>query len=123
MSGVSGLTGRCFYIYKREKTLLENNRRSTDIQEETFLFNTTNALQQQKAEILRLQDAIESDKEIIALRNRIKNTAMAQLEFGVINSADYLREVNAWSEARQNQLLHEIQLLMAEYNHQRTSGN
>jgi outer membrane protein TolC len=112
-----------FYTYKREKTLLENNRRSTDIQEETFLFNTTNALQQQKAEILRLQDAIESDKEIIALRNRIKNTAMAQLEFGVINSADYLREVNAWSEARQNQLLHEIQLLMAEYNHQTTSGN
>ena len=48
---------------------------------------------------------------------------MAQLEYGVINSGDYLREVNAEAEAKQNQLLHEIELLIAEYDQQTTSGN
>jgi outer membrane protein TolC len=112
-----------FYTYKKNKALLENNRKSIDIQKETFLFNTVNTLQQQKEEIIKLQELIQSDHEIIVLRNRIKNTAMAQLEYGVINSGDYLREVNAEAEAKQNQLLHKIQLLMAEYDQQTTSGN
>ena len=84
-----------FYTYKKDKALLENNRKSIDIQKETFLFNTVNTLQQQKEEIIKLQELIQSDEEIIVLRNRVKNTAMAQLEYGVINSSDYLREVNA----------------------------
>ena len=65
------------------------------MQKETFLFNTINTLKEQKEEIIKLQELIKSDEEIIVLRNRIKNTAMAQLEYGVINSSDYLREVNA----------------------------
>jgi outer membrane protein TolC len=114
---ISGL-----YTYKKDKALLENNRRSVDIQKEAFLFNTVNTLQQQKEEIIKLQQLVQSDDEIIVLRNRIKNTAMSQLEYGVINPGDYLREVNAESEAKQNQLLHQIQLLKAEYEQQTTSG-
>ena len=112
-----------FYTYKKDKALLENNRKSIDVQKETFLFNTTNTLQQQKEEILKLQELIQSDEEIIALRNRVKNTAMAQLEYGVINSSDYLREVNAEAGAKQSQLLHQMQLLMAQYDQKITSGN
>ncbi|MEP6927462.1 MAG: TolC family protein [Ginsengibacter sp.] len=112
-----------FYTYKKEKDLLENNRRSIDVQKETFLFNIVNTLKGQKEEINKLQELIKSDEEIILLRNKIKNTALAQLDYGVINSGDYLREVNAEAEAKQNQLLHGIQLLMAEYDQQTTSGN
>jgi outer membrane protein TolC len=112
-----------FYTYKKDKALLENNRKSIDIQKETFLFNTVNTLKQQKEEIIKLQELIQSDEEIILLRNKIKNTAMAQLEYGVINSGDYLREVNAEAGAKQNQLLNRIQMLMAQYDQQTTSGN
>jgi outer membrane protein TolC len=112
-----------FYTYKKDKALLENNRKSIDVQKETFLFNTINTLQQQKEEINKLQDLIQSDGEIIVLRNRVKNTAMSQLQYGVINSGDYLREVNAEAAAKQSQLLHTIQLLMAQYDQQTTSGN
>jgi outer membrane protein TolC len=112
-----------FYTYKKDKALLENNRKSIEIEKETFLFNTTNTLKQQKEEILKLQGLIKSDDQIILLRNKVKNTAMAQLEYGVINSSDYLREVNAEAEAKQSQLLHEIQLLKAQYDQQTTSGN
>ena len=65
---------------------------------------------------------IKSDDEIITLRTRIKNTALAQLEYGVINSSDYLREVNAEDQAKQSRLLHETQLLMAQYDQQITTG-
>ena len=53
-----------FYTYKKDKALLENNRKSIDVQKETFLFNTVNTLQQQKEEIIKLQELIQSDEEI-----------------------------------------------------------
>ncbi len=112
-----------FYTYKKDKALLENNRKSIDIRKETFLFNIVNTLQWQNEEIARLLELIESDNKIIELRALIKNTAMAQLEYGVINTSDYLREVNAEAGAQQNQALHKMQLLMAEYDQKTTSGN
>lgn len=112
-----------FYTYKKDKALLENNRKSIEIQKETFLFNTNNTLKQQNEEILKLQELIKSDDQIILMRDKVKNTATAQLDFGVINSSDYLREVNAEAEAKQTQVLHEIQLLKAQYDQQTTSGN
>ncbi|MEO8764317.1 MAG: TolC family protein [Ginsengibacter sp.] len=112
-----------FYTNKKDKALLENNRKSIGIQKETFLFNVSNILQRQKEDVFKLRELVRSDDEIIVLRNRIKTTATAQLEFGVINSSDYLREVNAEAEAKQNQSMHRIQLLMAQYDQQTTSGN
>ncbi|MEP6947783.1 MAG: TolC family protein [Ginsengibacter sp.] len=112
-----------FYTYKKEKALLENSRKSIEIQKETFLFNTNSTLKQQNAEILKLQELIKSDDRIIQMRSKVKNTATAQLDFGVINSSDYLREVNAEAGAMQSRLLHEIQLLEAQYDQKTTSGN
>lgn len=111
------------YTRKNEQSLIAINRNSLEVQKEVFLFNTTFTLKQQSADIARLQELAKTDNEIIALRSRIKNTALVQVENGVINSNDYLREVNAEDMAKQNQLLHEIQLLMAQYNQQVTAGN
>ena len=70
----------------------------------------------------KFQNVLASDDEIIELREKIKNTASAQLGNGVINSNDYLREVTAEDQARQTKILHEIQLLLAQYNLQTTTG-
>lgn len=112
-----------FYTLKKEKKILDISRDNLDVQREIFLFNTRLSLQQQDAEMDKMQQLISTDHEIIQLRNSIKHAAAAQLENGVITTNDYLREVNAEDQARQNMLLHEIQLLMAQYNHQVTSGN
>jgi hypothetical protein len=48
---------------------------------------------------------------------------MAQLENGVITSNDFLTDVNDENQARQNKILHEVQLLMTQYNQQTTTGN
>lgn len=111
------------YTAKNERALLDINRRFIDVQKENFLFNTNLALSQQQAEILKWQQLMQSDEEIIALRISIKNTASIQLENGLINSSDYLREVNAEDGARQNVIIHRMQLLLAQYQYKTTSGN
>lgn len=110
------------YTSKKEKALVNIKSKSVDLQKEVFLFNTNLTLKKQNAEISKLEELIQSDNGIIQLRTRIKNTALSQLEYGVINSSDYLREVNAEDQAKQTQFLHEIQLLMAQYDQQNTTG-
>ena len=65
---------------------------------------------------------LATDEEIISLRSQVKNTASAQLENGVIDSNDYLEIVNDESQARQNKVLHEVELLMSQYKVQTTAG-
>jgi len=110
------------YTLKKDKALLDISRQNIEVQKEVFLFSTGFALKQQNAEVAKLQELLTSDDEIISLRTSIKNTANVQLENGVINTNDYLREVNAEDQARENKLLHEIQLLMAQYTQQTTTG-
>ena len=112
-----------FYTLKKSRALIDINRKTLDVQKETFLFNTNLTVKQQDAEIGKYQQLLASDDEIIDLRNKIKTTAMAQLENGVINGNDFLSQVNAEDEARQNKILHETQLLMSQYNQQTTTGN
>ncbi|MDP1725929.1 MAG: TolC family protein [Bacteroidota bacterium] len=112
-----------FYTFKKDKALQEINRNLLDIQKETFLFNTNHTLKQQNAESLKLMELIKTDNELIVLRQNIKNTAMIQFENGVLSASDYLRELNAEDQAKQNKLVHEIQLLIAHYNIQTTTGN
>lgn len=111
------------YNAKNDKALLENNYKNIDVQKETFLFNTNLSLNQETEEISKLKALLHSDDDIILLRTNVKNTALGQLENGVITSNDYVREVDAEDMARQNKSLHEIQLLLAEYNQQVTTGN
>lgn len=112
-----------FYTYKNEKKMLANNQSMIDIQRETFLFNTNLTLKQQNADITKMQELIETDKSIVTLRESVKNTTQNQLTYGTATTNDYLIAVNAEDQAKQNLILHEIQLLMTEYNTQTTAGN
>jgi outer membrane protein TolC len=115
------LTG--FYTAGKEKKLLGFNQNSLEIQKETFLFNTNLAVKQQFNEVAKIESLIQTDTEIIELRENIKTTAQSQLANGVITTNDYLTYVNAEDQARQNLLLHQTQLLMVLYNNKTTTGN
>ncbi len=112
-----------FYNSKRDKQLLDINIQQVNAQKETFVFNTKLITSQQKEELNKLQKLIEVDDQIIELRSRIKRTAEVQQENGVITTNDYLRELNAEDLAKQNKLLHEMQLLMALYAYQNIIGD
>lgn len=112
-----------FYTVKNDRALLNISRSSIEVQKETFLFNTGITVKQQNGEISKYMELLSSDDEIIALREKVKRTAVVQLENGVINGNDYLREANAEDQARQTKILHEIQLLISQYTQQNTTGN
>lgn len=112
-----------FYTARKEKFLLDIKKKNTGLQKETFLFNTNLTLQQQQSEAAKWKDLLETDNEMIRLRASVKTAAAAQLENGVITSSDFIREVNAEDQAVQNKTLHEIQLLLAQYNVKWNTGN
>jgi outer membrane protein TolC len=111
------------YTYHKDKLINKNNQEMVQAQRNTFLFNTSITLRQQNADIVRYQQLIQSDNEIVTLRDSIKQTSAVQLQNGVITANDYLLDINAEAQARQDRLLHEVQLLLSQYNHKTTTGN
>lgn len=112
-----------FYTHKREKRLLVLSQNAVDVQKELFLFNTNLTLKQQNNEITKFEELIETDKEIIRLRENVKLSAQSQLEHGTVTANDYLIYVNAEDQARQNLILHEMELLMAQHKVKTTAGS
>lgn len=111
------------YTQKKELAILEVRKEQYNMQKDVFLFNINLTLKQQLSEIDKFRQLLTTDQEIIGLRENVKTASAAQLENGVITANDYLHEVNAEDQARQNLILHEMQLLMALYNEKTTSGN
>ena len=111
------------YTLKNQKQLIDINRKSVDLQKETFLFNTTVIQKQQSAELIKFLELLKKDDAIIALRESVKKVAAAQLENGVLSAHDYINQVNAEDQARQAFILHQMQLLQSQYNYQNTVGN
>ena len=99
-----------FYTLKNQRQILEINQQITDIQKETFLFNTNLILMQQNAEIEKLRAVIAKDKEIIDYRTEVKNASKAQMENGVVTMHEYISQLDAENLAKQNLLLHQVQL-------------
>jgi outer membrane protein TolC len=111
------------YTFSNENEITELNKKSVEAQKETFLLNTNLSLKQYHNEIEKLIELINVDKEIISIRTSVKESSKAQLENGVITSSDFICDLNAEDQAKQNLSIHKIQLLLAQQNYQLTIGN
>jgi outer membrane protein TolC len=60
-------------------------------------------------EVNRYEKLIQQDQSIIALRERISQTANSELDLGIITATQYITEKNADKMAQQAHLLHKIQ--------------
>lgn len=112
-----------FYTKSNELALIDNQQQDIDIQKENFLFNQKFSMIQNSNDLEKIQKLIDKDIEIISLRESIKKASLAQLENGVINTNDYLREVNAEEQAKISKIKHEIQYLLTQYNLKTQLGN
>jgi hypothetical protein len=90
---------------------------------DVFLLNKNLQLQEMQNEVYKLQEVLSTDVAIISLREYVVKSADAQLRNGVITSSDYLVELTNLYEAKTNQKLHEIQLLLAKANYHVINGN
>ena len=93
-----------------------------DVQHETFLLETKLTLNKHASEMEKLRRLIASDAEVIRLRERVKESARNQLQFGTATANDYILHVNAENRARLGLAQHELQLLWEAYNYQMTLG-
>ena len=108
---------------KKEKDALVISEAIVTTEKETFLLNNDLQLQEIENEVNKLQEVIVTDTDIISLREYVVKSSDAQLKNGVITSSDYLVELTNLYEAKTNQKLHEIQLLLAKANYQVIKGN
>ncbi len=111
------------YTYKNNKKNIDISRQLLEKQRETFLFNVDLTLLQQKAETNKYQKLIDTDNEIVQLRELVKKATAAQLKNGVASTYDYMTAVTEEDQARQNMVLHQIQLQLSQYNQKITIGN
>lgn len=120
--GGARLTWTLSHTKKKEKAIIDLKQLANEADRENFLFNTNLELKQESAEIYRLQQNLLVDDDIIALRGNVKRASLAQLQNGMIDTGDYLREVNEENVALQNKSTHLTELLMAQYREKTTRG-
>ena len=104
------------YSNKNNKRKIENSIAFVQTQQETFLFNSNLDLTNRQSEINKYRDQLKYDDEIIALRNSIKQSSETKMANGTLSGIDLMRDINAEEQARQDKILHEIEMLLAIYN-------
>lgn len=104
------------YTLKRDRENLNIQQQALQVQKNMFEINQRISETQQSDEIHTLEQKLKSDDELIALRADIKTTSKVQLDNGIITSGDFIRDANAENKARQAKVIHQMQLLLAQYN-------
>ena len=107
---------------KRNRQILNARQNMITAREDNFIKQTQIALQNYRAEIDRYKVLQEGDKNLISLREKIKQTAASQLNNGIITSTEFLTELDAEHEARINYELHKIQWIQAQIDYLTVSG-
>lgn len=110
------------YTRKNDIRKIEVQRQRNDNQKETFLYN--NRLQNEDADghIQSLKMQLAKDAQIVTLREKIRQTNEKKVSLGTETVNELVRSINAVSMAKQQQSLHELQLLQAIY-HSRLINN
>lgn len=125
--GVAGLSVgwdiNGLYKNSNEKQLKEQNLKKIEVQEETFLFNTRFQMNQKTADIERQKAILKDDDEIVKLRQTIREGYQLKYDTGAGPLIDLLNATEKEGNARAEKALHEIQLLMTEYEYQTIKGN
>ena len=85
------------------------------MEKESFLFNTRTELVNYSQDVERLKKQLETDAEIVRLRENIMNASQVKYDNGVYTIAELIADVNAAHIARQEQVIREIELQMALY--------
>ncbi len=98
---------------KRQREILQLNKSFVETRRETFSTQLAIALDNEIANIENYQSAINSDLEIIKLREDITKSTFAKLENGVITSTQYITELSAETQAKINYETHKIQLVQS----------
>ena len=92
-------------------------------QQEVFTFNNNLQLKQSNSDIEKQRAIVSKDKEIILLKEKITQSYQLKYKNGLASMSDLINCFYKESEARNDQSLHQVQLVLAMYNYKTNSGN
>ncbi|MDT8393136.1 MAG: TolC family protein [Bacteroidales bacterium] len=107
---------------KKDKQILGLRQDIVDRNRQAFGKNLTMSLDQHQADIRKYEQLISRDKEVIALRKNIAQTASSQLDNGVITPSDYVSRLNEQAQALLNLEIHKVKLEKARIDYLTTLG-
>jgi outer membrane protein TolC len=102
---------------KREKQILSLNKDLISSQEDSFNKQIQVALKNENSKIKIYEEAIETDKQIIKLREEVSESARFKLDNGVITSTEYITELSKETQAKIAFETHKIQLIQSKVNY------
>ncbi|MEH0154556.1 TolC family protein [Limibacter armeniacum] len=94
----------------REREKLQVQVLESEADRKTFEFDITSQQREYMEKVVALRVQLENDQQIVTLQQQILEQTEVQLQEGVINSNDYLIQVNAELAAKQKLELHKVQL-------------
>lgn len=107
---------------KSEKQALDVAKQVVATEKESFELNNEMQLKELETEIQKMQKILETDAEIIALREKIIKVSDSQLKNGVITTSEYILEVTNLFDAKTNEKIHQTQLELTKVNYQINKG-
>lgn len=101
------------YSRKNDIRKIAAQKERIERERETFVFNTMLDVTDRLNEVHKAQEVLEQDREIIQLREEIRQAGEEQYKQGVIMLTDLMDMIDEEFNARVAESLHQIQLIMA----------
>ena len=111
-----------YYTRRQDRETLRLNQEAVGVQQAAFEQTQRVEAAGRQTAADRYHALLETDGELIALREKIRATAAVQLANGLIGFSDYFTEANHLTQARLNEQLHRVQLLQAQADLLTTQG-
>ncbi|MDR2383639.1 MAG: TolC family protein [Prevotellaceae bacterium] len=111
-----------FYTKSNEKRIINIDREKIRNREETLKVNINRQLLQIRNEIDSYSELMTSDKEIIALREKVRIASEKKYNNGICTVNDLIKDINAENLARQSRAIHETLYLMSIYKYKNVAG-
>jgi outer membrane protein TolC len=111
------------YTRRNDRRQILSDRRGVELRREAFLTNTDLDITLKNGDITRLRELVRYDDRIVALRQNVLHSSEAKMAGGTLSGSDLARDINALEAARQDRILHQMELLVAIYNLKFTTNN
>jgi len=111
-----------YYTRRQDRETLRLNQEAVGVQQAAFEQAQRVEAAGRQTAADRYRTLLETDGELIGLREKIRATAAVQLANGLIGFSDYFTEANHLTQARLNEQLHRVQLLQAQADLLTTQG-
>jgi len=108
-------TNRNRSAIKLQKDIIETNL-------DNFNRSVKTSLSQEENNSQKLKSLINTDEQLVVIKDQITKRSAVALENGTITSADYIRDLNAALQAKANLETHKVQLVQTTVNYKTIKG-